>query len=219
TALASRSPARRDGGRRLHRLRSRMVALRLQRLATIPHRQRAVRKNRRSKQLNPRFPHLTADIHHEPLPRAQIKRKIWEATMSRRGLLFLLCLSVLLLSLVPLTHAGGEIKVDESRTRILIQNDPAEVQLAVENSMGEPVSATVQLEFLNPQDRIVAKSSSTQTITPGSQTLKLFIPFSLTSLKDNERRELLWYRCVTASMKRQASFRYHSRLIFSNSAS
>ena len=41
--------------------------------------------------------------------------------MSRRGLLSLLCLSVLLLALVPLTHAGGDVKVDESRTRILIQ--------------------------------------------------------------------------------------------------
>src|SRR5689334_7490733 len=114
--------------------------------------------------------------------------------MSRRGLLSLLCLSVLLLALVPLTHAGGEIKVDEARTRILIQKEPAEVQLAVENSTGETLNADVQLELLNPQDRVDAKSASTQRITPGSQTLKLTLPFSLTKLTDAERRDSLWYR-------------------------
>jgi len=114
--------------------------------------------------------------------------------MSRRGLLSLLCLSVLLLSLAPLTHAVGEIKVDESRTRILIQNDPVEVQLAVENSSSESLNATIQLEMLDPQDRVVANSSSTQAISPGSQTVKLFIPFSSATLRGNERRELLWYR-------------------------
>jgi hypothetical protein len=114
--------------------------------------------------------------------------------MSRRGLLSLLCLSVLLLLLVPLTHAGGELKVDESRTRVLIQKEPIEVQLAVENSTGETLNANVQLELLNPQDRVDANSTSTQQITSGNQTLKLALPFSFTTLTDAERRELLWYR-------------------------
>jgi len=114
--------------------------------------------------------------------------------MSRRGLLSLLCLSVLLLSLVPLTHAGGDVKVDESRTRVLIQKDPVEVQLAVENSTGETLNANVQLELLNPQDHVDANITTTQQIMPGSHTLKLSLPFSLTTLTDAERRELLWYR-------------------------
>src|ERR1043166_4559827 len=114
--------------------------------------------------------------------------------MSRLGLLFLLCLSVFVLALVPLTHAGGEIKVDESRTRILIQKEPVEVQLAVDNSTGETLNADVQLELLNPQDRVDARSTSTQRMTPGSQTLKLTLPFSLTTLTDPERRESVWYR-------------------------
>jgi len=114
--------------------------------------------------------------------------------MSRRWLLSLLCLSVLLLSLVPLTHAGGEIKIDESRTRVLIHKEPVEVQLAVENSTGETLNANVQLELLNPRDRVDANTSSTQRISPGNQTLKLSLPFSLTTLTDAEHRELLWYR-------------------------
>ena len=68
--------------------------------------------------------------------------------MSRRGLLSLLCLAVFSLSLVPLTHADGEIKVDESRIRVLIQNQPVEVQLAIENSTGESVNGNVELELL-----------------------------------------------------------------------
>jgi hypothetical protein len=114
--------------------------------------------------------------------------------MSRRGLLSLLCLSVLSWSLAPLTHAGGEIKIDESRTRILIHTQPIEVQLAVENSTGQSLTATVQLELLDPHDRVAAKSSTLQQIGTGNQTLKLSIPFSLSSLTDSERRELLWYR-------------------------
>jgi hypothetical protein len=114
--------------------------------------------------------------------------------MSRRGLLSLLCLAVLSLSLVPLTHAGGEIKVDESRIRVLIQKQPVEVQLAIENSTGESLNATVQLELLDPRDRVAAKTSTPQQISPGNQTLKFHIPFSLSSLTDSERRELLWYR-------------------------
>src|ERR1044072_6195406 len=114
--------------------------------------------------------------------------------MSRRGLLSLLCFSVLALSLVPLTHAGGDLKVDESRTRVLIEQEPVEVQLAIENSTGDSLNATVNLELLDPRDRVTAKTSAPQQISPGNQTLKFFIPFSLSNLTDSERRELLWYR-------------------------
>ncbi|HEV8168244.1 MAG TPA: MG2 domain-containing protein, partial [Pyrinomonadaceae bacterium] len=95
---------------------------------------------------------------------------------------------------MPLTHAGGEIKVDESRTRVLIQKQLVEVQLAIENSTGEPLNATVQLELLDPKDRVVANTSTSQQISPGNHTPKFFVPFSLSSLTDKERRELLWYR-------------------------
>ena len=114
--------------------------------------------------------------------------------MSRRGLLSLLCLSVLSLSLVPLTHAGGEIKVDESHIRVLIHKQPVEVQLTVENSTGESLNGHVNLELLDPRDRVVTNISYAQQIKTGSQTFKLSFPFSITSLTENERRELLWYR-------------------------
>lgn len=114
--------------------------------------------------------------------------------MSRRGLLSLLCLSVCLLALVPLTHAGGDVKVDEARTRVFFEKDPVEIQLAVANSSGKSIAATIQLELLDPDDDILAKTSNTQQLAPGNQTLKLFVPFSVATLTNQERRELLWCR-------------------------
>jgi uncharacterized protein YfaS (alpha-2-macroglobulin family) len=86
--------------------------------------------------------------------------------MSRRGLLSLLCLSVLSLSLVPLTHAGGEIKVDESRIRVLIHKQPVEVQLTVENSTGESVDGNVELELLDPRDHVEREQKVDLEIKP-----------------------------------------------------
>src|ERR1043166_1390738 len=122
--------------------------------------------------------------------------------MSRRALLSLLCLSVFLLLLVPLTHAGGDVQVDESRTRVLIQTEPVEVQLAVANSTGKSLTTAVQLELLDPHDRVAAQTSSTQTLAPGNQTLNFSMPFSLTKLADRERREIVWYRLRRSEERR-----------------
>jgi hypothetical protein len=45
--------------------------------------------------------------------------------MSRRWLLSLLCLSVSVLCLVPLTRAGGDVRVNEADTKFLLDKDPA----------------------------------------------------------------------------------------------
>ena len=44
--------------------------------------------------------------------------------MTPRRLLFLLCVSVLFLSVVHLTRAGSILIVNESRTRFVLQKDP-----------------------------------------------------------------------------------------------
>ena len=65
--------------------------------------------------------------------------------MSRRWLLSLLCLSLFVLCLVPLTRAGGDVRVNEADTRILLDQDPAQVLLAVENSTGVTVNVRVEV--------------------------------------------------------------------------
>jgi len=114
--------------------------------------------------------------------------------MSRRWLLSLLCLSVLCLSMVQLTRAHGELRVNETLTRIHLEKRPAEVLLAVENLTGRASNARVQVELLDPRNRVTAQITGVQAITAGSQVLNLSLPISLSNLKENERRQLLWYR-------------------------
>ncbi|HEX6732754.1 MAG TPA: MG2 domain-containing protein, partial [Pyrinomonadaceae bacterium] len=114
--------------------------------------------------------------------------------MSRRWLLSLLCLSVLFLSLVQLTRARGEFKVNETTTRILLNDKLAGVMLAVENATGETLNASIQLELLDPRNKSRASTSQTQSISAGSQKLNLALPFSFSNLNEKEKSEFLWYR-------------------------
>src|SRR6185369_9449209 len=113
--------------------------------------------------------------------------------MSRRWLLSLLCLSVFIALLAPLTRAGGELKVNEARSRFLLEKEPAEVLLAVENSTGEILNGKVELEIRDPQDRVISQVSSVQSIGTGDQTLKLSLPLDFSKLKA-EDRSFLWLR-------------------------
>src|ERR1051325_554918 len=114
--------------------------------------------------------------------------------MSRRWLLLLLCLSVLFLSLVPLTRARGELRVNEALTRILFQKEPAEVLLAVENSSGQVLNARVEVALIDPVNHPTSQTTGVQSIRAGSQLLKLSLPVSISSFKAEDRRQLLWYR-------------------------
>ena len=113
--------------------------------------------------------------------------------MSRRWLLSLACLSVLFALLAPLTRARGELKVNEARTRFLLQKEPAEVLLAVENSTGETLNAKVRLEILDPRDWLVSRVDRVQSIGTGDQTLSFTVPVYFSKLKGEERR-YLWHR-------------------------
>src|SRR5688572_32140162 len=114
--------------------------------------------------------------------------------MSRRWLLFLVCLTVLFLSFVQLTGARGELKVNETGSRILFEKDPAEVLLAVENPSLANVNANVQIELLDPRNKSIAKTTEVRSIARGSQQLTLSLPFTFSSAGENERNRILWYR-------------------------
>src|SRR5688572_15932596 len=107
--------------------------------------------------------------------------------MSHRWLLSLLCLAVLFLSLVQLTGARGELRVNEGGSRFLLEKAPAEVILAVENPSTTNVNANVELELLDPRNQSIAKTTQIQPIARGNQTLRLSLPFSLPSSTERER--------------------------------
>jgi hypothetical protein len=113
--------------------------------------------------------------------------------MSRRWLLSLLCLGVLFLSLVQLTGARGELRVDETGSSILFEKDPAEVLLAVENP-SSVLNTNVHLELLDPQDKPIATTTEVRSIASGSQKLSLLLPFTFPTPDRRERNQVLWYR-------------------------
>ena len=114
--------------------------------------------------------------------------------MSQRRLLSLFCLSLLLLLVVQLTRAGGDLSVDESRTRFVLHKDRAEVLLAVENTTGETRKASIRLELLDTHDAVLSETFQTQSVAPGSQTLRFKLPPIVADVNKFNRRDLLWYR-------------------------
>lgn len=114
--------------------------------------------------------------------------------MSRRWLLSLLCLSVLFLSFVQLTGARDELRVNETGSRILLEKNPAEVLLAVENPSNANVNANIELELLDPRNKSLAKTTQVQAIARGSQKLTLALPFTFPGSDEKERNRVLWYR-------------------------
>jgi A-macroglobulin complement component/alpha-2-macroglobulin family protein/carboxypeptidase family protein/MG2 domain-containing protein/macroglobulin-like protein/A-macroglobulin receptor len=114
--------------------------------------------------------------------------------MSQRRLLSLFCLSLLFLLVIQLTRAGGDLRVDESRTRFMLYRDREEVLLAIENTTGETRNVTVKLELLDTRDSVLAETTGTQSVAPGSQKLRLSLPPIAANLSEFNRRYLLWYR-------------------------
>jgi hypothetical protein len=114
--------------------------------------------------------------------------------MTPRRLLFLLCLSVLFLSVVHLTRAGNVLIVNESRTRFVLQKDHIDIQFAVENTTSQTRTASVRLVLLDTKDAVLSETFETQTVAPGSQILRFKMPQVVANLTNFERRDLLWYR-------------------------
>lgn len=114
--------------------------------------------------------------------------------MSQRRLLSLFCLSLLFLCVVQLTRAGGDVAVDEARTRFTLYRNRAEVLLAFENTTGETRNVTVKLELLDTRDGVLSEVSGTQSVAPGSQKLRFSLAPFAANLSEYSRRNLLWYR-------------------------
>ncbi|HEX6044068.1 MAG TPA: alpha-2-macroglobulin family protein, partial [Pyrinomonadaceae bacterium] len=114
--------------------------------------------------------------------------------MSRRWFLPLLCFALLVLSFVELTRAREELRVNETSSRILLAKDPAEVLLAIENPSLFAVPANVQLELLNPRNKLVATTTQAHSIASGNQTITLSLPFTFPSSNERQSKQLLLYR-------------------------
>jgi hypothetical protein len=113
--------------------------------------------------------------------------------MSRKWLLFLFCL-LLLPVMAPLSRAGLALRINESAIKVSFEQRRVEVALAVENSLGAVVDQKIHIELIDPQNRIKSSADQVSSVAPGSQTLRIQLPYDITKLPAADRRELLWYR-------------------------
>ena len=114
--------------------------------------------------------------------------------MSRRWLLSLLCLAIGLLLLVQLTRAEGVVRVNEAQTKVLLQNDPLEVQLSIDNSLAEISLAKVRLELLDPQNYAAASDERVLSIGVGKHVFPFHLPLDIRGMDPQDQRQLPCYR-------------------------
>ena len=84
---------------------------------------------------------------------------------------FLGCLLTMALLFTTHSEASVALRVDETRTRILLEHQPATVLLPVENLSSTPLQTRIHLELLDQTDQVGNVS--------GKQTLSLPIPFEI----------------------------------------
>ncbi len=113
--------------------------------------------------------------------------------MSRKWLLFPFCLSVLLI-LTPLSRASLTLRVNESATRVLFEEQATRVLLSIENSLGRRVNAHIKLELIDTDGAVRATAESDQEIKPGINTAAVPIALWLFGKAATDTREVLWYR-------------------------
>jgi hypothetical protein len=113
--------------------------------------------------------------------------------MSRKWLLFPFCLSVLL-TLVPLSSASLTLRVNESATKVIFDEQATRVLLALENPLGRIAKAQIKLELLDKDGAVRATAESSEEIKPGAGTLAVPITLRLSGKAANDTRELFWYR-------------------------
>src|SRR5437016_2186980 len=113
--------------------------------------------------------------------------------MSRKWLLFLFCLSLLIV-LAPLSRAALTLRVKESAIRILFEEQGTRVVLAVENPLGQRVDAHLKLELIDTGGAARATVERDHQLKPGPNELTVPIALWLTGKAATDNRELLWYR-------------------------
>ncbi|MFN0107640.1 MAG: MG2 domain-containing protein, partial [Blastocatellia bacterium] len=97
--------------------------------------------------------------------------------MRFRSVLLLLCLSFFLFPVFRSSAVNVTLRVNEAATGVSLRQGSAEVILAVENPNQQPVRAKIELEWLDPKNRVTNRTGRVENIAPGANRLK--IPFPL----------------------------------------
>ena len=126
--------------------------------------------------------------------------------MSRKWLLFLFCLAGLIV-LAPLSHASPTLKVNESATRVLFEEQGTRVRFEVDSPLAQRVDGSMKVEFLDSNGTVRATAQAETQIKPGRNVLTVPIALSLKGKEATDTRDLLWYRLrYQVSPARSAQF-------------
>jgi hypothetical protein len=110
----------------------------------------------------------------------------------RFGILLVLSFAALLI--VPRTGAEGQLRVDEARTVLSVQMEPAKLQLPIANLSNDTIVAGIKLELLDPSSRVMVNVDAVESIERGNKTLLLTLPLQVSKLNAQELEKLPWFR-------------------------
>jgi hypothetical protein len=113
--------------------------------------------------------------------------------MSRTWLLFLICLSILIL-LAPLSRASLTVRVNDPEIKIFFDETATRVVLPVENDLNQPIAARIKLELLDPNGASRATVERNCQLSRGRNELTFPIALWLKGKSATSTHELLWYR-------------------------
>ncbi len=112
--------------------------------------------------------------------------------MSRKWLLFLSCLALLIV-LAPLSRAALSLHVNDSAIKVLFEEQGTRVVLPIENSLGHQVDASIKIEIINTDGITIATVEQKARLNVAWNEVTLPIARWVRALTDHTH-ELLWYR-------------------------
>jgi len=112
----------------------------------------------------------------------------------RLWVFLLLCLFAVSFLFFQLSSASADLRVNEAATKLLFDDGKTGASLVVENPTGRNVAANVRVELIDPQGVVRSSAERAEIIKEGTASLFIALPFQPAKLKDEERKQLLWYR-------------------------
>lgn len=114
--------------------------------------------------------------------------------MSRRWLLFLVCLGCTLPFLGQVSNARFEIRVDERATQFYFRELAPEVSLVVVNGAQQPQRVSIRLQLLAPSNSVTATTEQIVDLKTNTQKIPFTLPTKTRNLTPSEEGQILWYR-------------------------
>jgi hypothetical protein len=93
-----------------------------------------------------------------------------------------------------LSSATSALRVDESRIRVSLDGAQTRVTLGVENGTGRAFPARIQIELLDPHERVRASAAADVKVGRGANSFNVPLDLPFSGLLEAEQKEFPWYR-------------------------